>query len=110
MWASFNGNPSTKIIYLTDSSGETDIITFYSGQFSLVRYIPKHNVLIIGGDIDSQENKDGNKFCQHNSPNRNEEYLADFSPENRQARLNTKFQNQMEICTSRPTQINLKLV
>ena len=31
-------------------SDETDLITFYNELSSLVRSIPKHNVLIIGGD------------------------------------------------------------
>ena len=36
--------------------------------------------------------KDGNnKFCLHNLPKRNGEYLADFSLKNRLAYLNTKF-------------------
>ena len=32
-----------------------------------------------------------NKFCLHNSPNRNGEYLADFSLENRLSCQNNKF-------------------
>ena len=36
--------------------------------------------------------KGGNeKFCKYNSPNRNGEYLADFSLGNRLACLNTEF-------------------
>ena len=38
----------------TNASDETDIITFYNGLSSLVRSIPKHNVPIIGGDMNAQ--------------------------------------------------------
>ena len=48
------------------------------------RHIPKHSVLIIGGDMNAQIDKDENyKFWLHNSSNRNGDYLTDFSLENR---------------------------
>ncbi len=47
-------------------------------------YIIKHNVLIIGGDMNAQIGKDwNNKFFLHNSPNIIGKYLANFSFENR---------------------------
>ena len=36
---------------LTNTSDETDIIAFYSELSSLVRHIPKHNVLMISGNM-----------------------------------------------------------
>ena len=49
-------------------------------QSSLVQQIPKHNVLIIGRDINAQIGKDeNNKVCIQKLPNRNGEYLTDFS-------------------------------
>ena len=55
MVTTFNDNSSTKIIYYspTNASDETDLITFYNELSSLVHSIPKHNVLIIGGDINT---------------------------------------------------------
>ena len=98
MHASFNGNPCTMIISCnspTNDSNESNIITFYNKLSFLVRQIPKHNVLIIGGDMNAEISKDRNdKFCLYNSPNKNEEYLADFSLKNRLAYLNTKFQKR----------------
>ena len=47
-------NPSATIIFCyspTNVSEETDLITFYDELSSLVRSIPKHNVLVIGGDM-----------------------------------------------------------
>ena len=57
MVTTFNGNLSTTTIscYSPNNVGnETDLIAFYNDLSSLVRSIPKHNVLIIGGDINAQ--------------------------------------------------------
>ena len=60
-------------------------------------YIPKYNVLIPVGDMNASIGKGENdKFCLHNSPNRNGEYLAVFS-QNWFAYLNTKFQKNYRI-------------
>ena len=104
MCASFNGNPCTTIISCyspTNISDETDIITFYNEQSSLVRHIPKHNVLTIGGDMNAQIGKDeNNKFCLYNSSNKNGKYQVDFSFKSRSACLNTKFQKrEWKLCT-----------
>ena len=51
--------------------------TFFDGLSSFAQHIPKHNVLIIGGDMNAQISKDeNNKFCLHNLSNRNGEYQA----------------------------------
>ena len=96
MLAMFNGNPSTTIISCyspTNASDEMDLINFYSEVSSLVCSIPKHNVLIIG------KNKN-NKFSLHISSNRNGEHLTDFSLENGQTCLNTKFlERKGKLCT-----------
>ena len=45
---------------------------------------PKHNVLIIGGDMNAQIGKsENNRFSLHNTSNRNGDLLAEFSLENR---------------------------
>ena len=47
--------------------------------------------VIIGGDVNVQIGKDkNNEFGLHNLPNRNDEYLADFSLENSLSWLSTK--------------------
>ena len=51
--ATFNGNPRATIISCyspTNISEETELVIFYDELSSLVRSIPKHNVLVIGGD------------------------------------------------------------
>ena len=90
MVAMFNGNPNTTIIFCyspTNESDETDLISFYNQLSSLIRSIPKHNILIVG----KYEN---NKFCLHNSSNKNGEHLTEFSRENGLTCLNTIFQKR----------------
>ena len=68
-------------------------IAFYNELSFLVRSISKHNVLVIGGDINAQIGKNVNyKFSLHNSSNRNREHLTDFMQENRLTCLTKKFQ------------------
>ena len=71
MAATFNGNPRATIISCyspTNVSEETELITFYNELYSLVRSIPKHNMLVIGGDMNAQIGKNGNnKYSFHNT-------------------------------------------
>ena len=64
----------------TNVSEKTDIITFYNEPSSLVWHIRKHNVLIIGGDMNAQVGKDGNnKFCFPQHTKVKQGNLADFT-------------------------------
>ena len=69
MAATFNDNPRATIISCyspTNVSEETELFAFYDELSSLVRSIPKHNVLIIGGDMNAQIGKNGNhKYSLH---------------------------------------------
>ena len=63
----------------TNASDETNITIFYDGLCSLARQIPKHNVLMIGGDMNAKISKDeNNEFGLHKLQNRNGKYLIDF--------------------------------
>ena len=74
MAATFNGNPRATIISFyspTNVSEKTELVTFYDELSSLVRSIPKHNMLVIGGDMNAQIWKNGNnKYSLHNTSNR----------------------------------------
>ena len=98
MAATFNGNPRATIISCyspTNVREETELVTFYDELSSLVRSIPKHNMLVIGGDMNAQIGKNGNnKYCLHNTSNRNAQHLTDFMIENRLACLNTNYQKK----------------
>ena len=54
----------------TNASDEMEITTF-------IWLIPKHNVLVIGGDINVHIDKDrNNKFCLNNATNKNGNFLS----------------------------------
>ena len=100
MVATFNGNPRATIISCdspTNISEETELITFYDELSSLMRSIPTHNVLVIGGDMNAQIGKNRNhKYSLHNSSNRNGQHLT----ENRLTCLNTNVQKREgKLCT-----------
>ena len=98
MTATFNGNPRATIISCyspTNIREETKLATFYDELFSLVRSIPKHNLLIIGGDMNAQIGKNRhNKYSQHNTSNRNGQHLINFMIENRLTSLNKNYQKR----------------
>ena len=72
-----------------------DLDTFYNELFSLVHSVPKHNVLIIGVDMNTNIGKNiNNKFSLQYMSNRDGEHLTDFILENRLTCLNTKFQKK----------------
>ena len=96
--ATFNGNPRATIISCyspTNVSEETELVALYYELSSLVRSIPKHNMLVIGGDMNAQIGKNGNnKYCLYNTTNRNGQHLTDFMIENRLTCLNTNYQKK----------------
>ena len=98
MAATFNGNPRATIISCyspTNVSEETELVTFYDELSSLVRIIPKQNVLVIDGDVNAQIGKNGNnKYSLHNTSNRKRQHLTDFMIENRLTCLNTNYQKK----------------
>ena len=98
MAATFNANPKATIISCyspTNVSEETELVTFYEQLSSLVRSIPKHNHLVIGGDMNAQIGKNrNNKYSLHNTSNRKGQHLTDFMIENRSTRLNTNYQKR----------------
>ena len=98
MTAMFNGNPRATIISCyspTNVSEETGLVAFYDELSSLIRSILKHNLLVIGGDMNAQIGKnENNKYSLHNTSNRNGQHLTDFMIENRLTCLNTNYQKR----------------
>ena len=98
MAATFNGNSRATIISCyspTNVSVETELVAFYDELSSLVRSIPKHDVLVIGGDMNAQIGKNGNnRYSLHNTSNRNGQHLIEFMMENRLTCLNTNYQKR----------------
>ena len=98
MAATFNGNPKATIISCyspTNVSEETKLVTFYKELSSLVRSIPKHNLLVIGGDMNAQIGKNrNNKYSLHNTSNWNGQHLNDFMIKNRLTCIDTSYQKR----------------
>ena len=84
--ATFNGNPRATIISCyspSNVSEETKLVAFYDELSSLVHSNAKHNMLVIGGDMNAQIGKNGNnKYRLHNTSNRNGQVLTDFMIKN----------------------------
>ena len=93
--ATFNGNSRATIISCyspTNVSEETELVALYDELSSFVRSIPKHNQLVIGGDINAQIGKNGyNKYSLHNTSNRKGQHVTDIMIENRLTCLNTNY-------------------
>ena len=98
MIATFNGNPQTTIIScysLTNVSDETKVETFYEDLISVTRQVPKHNILIIAGDLNAHLGQlDGFKYAYHTQTNRNGSKLKDYINDNNLLCLNTKYQKR----------------
>ena len=96
--ATFSGNPRTTVISCyspTNVSDEQEVIHFYDDLSSLIRAIPKHNLLILGGDFNAQLGVDEyHKYAFHTATNRNGEHLRHFLIENDLICLNTRFQKK----------------
>ena len=98
MIATINGNPQTTIISCyspTNVSKEDEAEKFYEELTSVTRQVPKHNILIIGGDFNAQLGQsDGFKYAYHTETNRHGSILKDYLNENNLLCLNTKFQKR----------------
>ena len=68
-----NDNPHTTTISCyspTNVSNESDATNFYNGLSSLIRQVPKHNMLIIGGDMNAKIGQsEEHKFGYHHTTN-----------------------------------------
>ena len=105
--ATFDDNPRATIISCyspTNVSEETEVVAFCDELSSLVHSIPKHNLLVIGGDMNAQIGKNGNnKYSLHNTSDRNGQHLTDFMIENRLTCLNTNYQKKKKEGNYGPT-------
>ena len=86
MVATFYGDRNTTFTSYycpTNVSEEAELTAIDNEPSSLFRSIPKHNRLIIDGDINAQIGKNVSRnFSLHNSSNRNGKHVTDFTLEN----------------------------
>ena len=91
----FYGNPNTTVISCyspTNVSKEPNVIQFYDELSSLSHNVPKHNVLVVGGDMNAHVSLcEEHRRSYHDTTNRNGEYMTNFASENGLVCLNTRF-------------------
>ena len=96
----FHGNPEATLISCyspTNIADEHEVIDFYDDLSSLIRSVTKHNVLIVGEELNAQIGQSAHhKFTYHHTSNRNGEDLEHFLIENGLLCINTRFQKRRE--------------
>ena len=96
----FHGNPEATLISCyspTNIADEQEVIGFYDDLSSLIRSVTKHNVLIVGEELNAQTGQSTHhKFTYHHTSNRNGEDLEHFLIENGLLCINTRFQKRRE--------------
>ena len=85
MVATFHGNPKLTSISCyspTNASTEEDAITFYIELISIIYQVPKHHVLVVGGDMNAKLGKgDVVRNGYHDVTNRNGQFMLDLIKE-----------------------------
>ena len=93
--ATFNGNPAITVISCyspTNVASKEDKDTFYAELTELTKSIPKHNVILIGGDMNARIGKKDAKGSVYNrATNENGQHLLDYIQECNLKALNTAF-------------------
>ena len=95
--ATFNSNPNLTIISCyspTNCSDLEDVENFYDDLSEAIRLIPKHNLLMIGGDFNAQLGMQSNLVSYHLQSNRNGAFLESILTQFNLRATNTKFQKR----------------
>ena len=93
--ATFNGNPAVTIISCyspTNVSTEDDRQSFYADLSELTKAIPKHNVILVGGDMNAKIGmREAKGSVYNNFTNENGQLLLDYMQECNMKAINTSF-------------------
>ena len=93
--ATFNGNPAVTVISCyspTNVSTVDEKEEFYAELAELTKNIPKHNVILIGGDMNARIGESDAKGSVYNeTTNENGQHLLDYMQECNLKALNTSF-------------------
>ena len=95
--ATFNGNPAVTIISCyspTNVSNMHDREEFYTELADLTKSIPKHNVLVVGGDMNGRIGASDTNFVYNKTTNDNGQLLLDYMLECNLKPLNTSFKKR----------------
>jgi len=95
MVATFNGNPKITVILCysqTNVPTEEDATNFYTELMYVIDEVPKHHVLIIGGDMNAKIGKrEAVVSSFHENTNRNGQLLLDLMKECNLVNISTSF-------------------
>ena len=95
MIATCNGNPNLTVVSCyspTNCSDEEDDQEFYDQLTELIKWVPKHNLLLIGGDMNVNINTEDCKGDSlHINTNRNGEFLLNLITECALVNLGTNY-------------------
>ena len=93
--ATFNGNPAATVISCYSPTNVSNVVEreeFYAELAELTKTIPKHNVLLVGGDMNGRIGKSDVKGWVYNeTTNENGQLLLDYMLECNLKALNTSF-------------------
>lgn len=95
--ASFNSNPALTTISCyspTNCSDVDDVEAFYEDLTDTVSNLPKHNMLLIGGDFNAQLGRQDHRFSFHPQTNRNGAFLDSILTQFNLQATNTLFQKR----------------
>ena len=97
MIATFNGNPKRTVILTYSPANVTSEVAtkeYYSELTTLIHQVPKHNVLLLCGDMNVPVGPVSRKHYYHQTNNRNAELLSQFQHFTNLINLCTKFQKR----------------
>ena len=104
MIATFNGNTKCTVISTyspTNVTSEDTIQEYYSELTTPIHQVPKHNALLLCGDMDVQVGQISGKDHYHQTNNRNGELLCELQHSTNLINLCTKAQYQWRQSTTR---------
>ena len=97
MIATFSGNPKSTIIstYSPTNNSNIEVIEeYYTELTTLLRRVPKHNMLLLCGDMNAQVGTDAGSHSYHSKNNRNGDLLCEIQQSNNPINLKAKFQKR----------------
>jgi exonuclease III len=96
--ATFNRNPAVTVISCynpTNASNVHDREEFYTELAELTKAVPKHNVLVVGGDMNGRiDANDATGSVYNKKTNKNGQLLLDYVSECNLKPLNTSFKKR----------------
>ena len=95
--ATFNSNPmlTTICCYSPTNCAEVEVVeTFYGELNDTISQVPKHNLLLVGGDFNAQLGRQEHRYSYHAQNNRNGAFMESVLTQFNLRATNTMFQKR----------------